>query len=165
LCFVAVCCFLPPVVSAHTLKRDKNIGIILHADPDDSPVAGVPSTFYVDIEDKSGRFNSSSPENCDCRLSVFRNTAKLTELPVTTAGRYNQLRYTFPQSGVYTVVVTGKPNGKGLAFQEFRADFEYFVRSGAKEKKSGISVNPLRQWVPYLAAAAGSAVVLMFVLL
>src|SRR5258706_8999090 len=95
----------PQQVFAHTLKIDGTIGVILHVDPDDAPVAGIESKLFVEIQDKSGRFNVNNPENCDCRLSIVQKDKTIKTLAVTTGGTYNQLRYTFPISGVYHVVI------------------------------------------------------------
>ena len=154
----------PQQVFAHTLKIDGTIGVILHVDPDDAPVAGIESKLFVEIQDKSGRFNVNNPENCDCRLSIVQKDKTIKTLAVTTGGTYNQLRYTFPISGVYHVVIQGKTNGKGLAFQSFRTDFEYFVKPGGSEFAVIQQENPLRAWTPYIAAAIGSAIILIFVL-
>ena len=165
LCFCLMLLAFPGFVYAHTLKIDKNIGIILHVDPDDAPVATEETKLFVEIEDKNGRFNVTNPENCDCRMTILQGDTVLKTVPVTTAGAYNQLRFTFPRSGVYYVRILGKPNGKGLQFQEFTGDFEYFVKPGKNEGISQISAqNPLQAWAPYIAAAAGSFVVLLFVL-
>jgi hypothetical protein len=156
---------VPQQVFAHTLKIDGNIGVNLHIDPDDAPIAGRESKFLVDIQDKSGRFNVNNPENCDCTLTIMQKDTVLNVLPVTTGGMYNQIRYTFPSSGTYHVIVEGKPNGKGVAFQSFRTNFEYFISSGDSQ---GVSLktdsNPLLVWLPYIAALIGSCIVLMFVL-
>lgn len=152
-------------VSAHTLKIDGNIGVTVHIDPDDAPKAGEEVKIFVDIEDTSGRFDVQNPENCDCRLTVREAGVVIATLPVTTGGRYNQLRYTFAGPGVYTVSVTGTPVGKGRAFQAFRTDFEYYVSSGNSDSATKVfRPNPLRLWAPYIAAAVGSAIVLLFVL-
>lgn len=157
--------WIPDVVYAHTLKIDKNIGTTVHIDPDDTPIAGSDSKIFVEIEDKSGRFNVSNPENCDCRITIVRNGLELKTLPVVTGGRYNQLRYVFPTSGVYHLILTGKPTSGGIAFQEFRTDFEYYIKPGISENRVVLlQKNPLRDWVLYIVAAAGGAIVLLFVL-
>lgn len=157
--------FNPASVSAHTLKIDGNIGVILHIDPDDAPAAGSESKLFAEVEDKSGRFNVNNPENCDCRLTIKQKDVVLKVLPVTTGGVYSQIRYTFPSSGTYHIIIEGKPSGKGVAFQSFTTNFEYFVKPGISEGiVSGTESNPLLRWLPYITAGVGSCIILMFVL-
>jgi hypothetical protein len=167
LLLITVVCLLsvPMSVFAHTLKIDKNMGVSLHIDPDDAPIAGSESKIFIEIEDKSGRFNVNNPENCDCKMTILQKDTVLKTLPVTTGGVYNQLRFTFPTSGTYHVVIEGTPNGKGIAFQSFKTNFEYFVSPGESETVSNQNNNnALLIWLPYIAATVGSLIVLMFVL-
>ncbi len=154
-----------PSVSAHTLKIDGAIGVNLHVDPDDAPVGGVESKFLLDITDKNGRFNPNNPANCECTLTILKDGTVIKTLPVVAGGSYAQLRYTFPQSGIYTVVVEGKPKGEGVPFQSFRTEFEYFVKSGLGED---ISIPPnnnaLAQWLPYVVLVMGIFLIALFVL-
>jgi hypothetical protein len=154
-----------PTVFAHTLKIDGNMGINLHIDPDDAPVAGMESKFLLDIQDKSGRFNPNNPSNCDCVLTIFQNGVVLKTLPVIAGGTYAQLRFTFPTSGVYQVVVEGKPKGEGVPFQAFRTTFEYFIKPGnAESPYAHTQKNVLYEYAPYVGLAVGLLIILMFVL-
>lgn len=152
-------------VFAHTLKIDGNIGVNLHVDPDDTPVAGSESKFLIDIQDKSGRFNPNNPTNCECVLTILQSDSVLKTLPVTAGGTYAQLRFTFPTSGVYRVVVEGKPRGEGVPFQSFRTNFEYYVQPGDSEMTTvQTSQNPLEKYTPYIVLIVGILIILMFVL-
>jgi len=161
--FFSFLCVTP--VFAHTLKIDGNIGVNLHVDPDDTPIAGRESKFFVDIQDKSGRFNPNNPSNCDCKLIISQKDTVLKTLLVTVGGSYAQLRFTFPTAGTYTVVVEGKPLGQGVAFQTFRTKFEYFVKSGSSEESSvQTDQNALRGYAPYVALVIGLVIITMFLL-
>ncbi len=154
-----------PFVSAHTLKIDGNIGVNLHIDPDDTPVAGVESKFLLDIQDKSARFNPNNPANCECTLTISQNGTMLKTLPVVAGGSYAQLRYTFEKSGLYVVTVEGKPKGEGIPFQSFKTSFEYFVKSqdtaiGTTETQG----NALAGFLPYVVLIVGLCVIALFVL-
>jgi hypothetical protein len=150
---------------AHTLKIDGNIGVNLHIDPDDAPVSGSESKFLMDIQDKSGRFNPNNPANCTCTVKIYKKEELLKTLSVATGGIYNQLRFTFPSTGIYTVVVEGAPKGEGVAFQTFKTTFEYFVKAGGSEMSTVMtSANPLRDYAPYIALVVGLLVIVMFVL-
>lgn len=151
-------------VFAHTLQIDKNIGVNLHIDPDDAPVSGKESKFLVDIQDSSGRFNPNNPANCDCVLTVFQYGKELKKMPVVAGGAYAQLRYTFPTSGVYKIIIEGKPKGEGIPFQEFRAEFEYFVKPGSSDTSSfQVQQNGLGMYIHYIVLGIGIIIILMFV--
>lgn len=156
--------FVTPVF-AHTLRIDGNMGINLHIDPDDAPVAGMESKFLLDIQDKTGRFNPNNPSNCDCVLTIMQNDVVLKTLPVIAGGTYTQIRFTFPTSGVYQVVVEGKPKGEGVPFQAFHTTFEYFVKPGGLESAAvQVHQNALYEYAPYAGLAVGLLIILMFVL-
>lgn len=147
-----------PTVSAHTLKIDGTMGVTLHIDPDDQPVVGVESKLFVEIEDKSGRFDSNNPSNCFCILRVVSRGETIATLPVVSGGSYAQLRYTFAAPGRYRVIVEGKPNKDGQLFQAFSTTFEYYVRGDADISER----NPLLAYVPYVVALDGVIIILMF---
>lgn len=153
-----------PEVYAHTLKIDRNIGVNLHIDPDDAPVAGRESKLLLDIQDKSKRFNPDNPANCECILTISQNGTALKSLPVVVGGSYAQLRFTFPHEGAYSVIVEGKPRGGGVPFQSFRAEFEYFVRSEAPAGDVFLTENALIRFTPYVALGVGLVIIAMFVL-
>jgi hypothetical protein len=156
---------LPRSVLAHTLKIDGTIGVNLHVDPDDAPVAGSESKFLLDIQDKSGRFNPNNPANCDCTLTVKQKGVVIKTLPVVSGGSYAQLRFTFPTSDVYEIVVEGKPKGEGVPFQAFQTTFEYFVKSSGSEPAMVSSPqNALSIYAPWIALVIGVCIIAMFVL-
>jgi hypothetical protein len=165
LLFSMAALFFTVPVSAHTLKIDGNIGVNLHVDPDDAPVAGGESKFLLDIQDKSGRFNPNNPSNCDCILTIMQKDMMLKQLPVVAGGTFAQLRFTFPTSDVYKVIVEGKPKGEGVPFQSFRTEFEYFVKSEAGDMSTvQTDQNVLATYAPLVALGVGLLIILLFVL-
>lgn len=158
LCFVAAFLFCVPPVYAHTLKIDRAIGVTLHIDPDDAPLAGVESKLFVEITDSSGRFNSANPSNCECVLTIFSDGKARASLPVVNGGSYAQLRYIFPTSGKYEIEITGKPTRDGQRFQAFTLMYEYYV----KGKTTTGMLNPLIAYIPYIQALCGGIIIWMF---
>ncbi|MBP9814157.1 hypothetical protein KBC80_03090 [Candidatus Woesebacteria bacterium] len=156
---VTMCMYGAYPVYAHTLKIDRAIGVSVHINPDDAPIAGKESAILVEITDSSGRFNATNPSNCICTLTVKSDGKSLVQLPVVSGGSYTQLRYTFPNAGKYSVVVDGKPNGEGQFFQSFSLTYEYFV----KGETSITEVNPLVPFIPYMQALCGAIIIWMFV--
>ena len=93
----------PLFAQAHTLKTMGDVGVLLHVDPDDEPLAGETATLYVDI--KSAQKNAS----CGCTLSISQNSA--TIYTTTLKGASAAVPYVFPAAGIYqiTVASTGAP--------------------------------------------------------
>ena len=161
----ALLLFFPGSIFAHTLKIDGTIGVSLHIDPDDAPTAGQESKFFLDITDKAGRFNPSNPGNCACVLHIEYDGELLKTFPVVSGGSFTQIRYTFPHTGTYKVTIEGRPQGEGIPFAEFRTVFEPYVAPGVSEEaREATSANILRQYIPYVSAALGVAIVLLFLL-
>ena len=149
----------PKYVFAHILKVDGKIGVTMHIDPDDQPVAGKESKIFVDIQDQSGRFNPSNPESCNCFLSIYFQEKVLTKMSLVSGGTYAQLRYNFPKSGAYTLVIEGSPSGTGKVFQAFRTEFEYYALGSVSNIDQ--TVNPLRKHSPLVILIVGIAIVLL----
>ena len=159
LMIIGVSFFWVRPVLAHTLKIDRAIGVSVHINPDDAPQAGKESAILVEITDSSNRFNTANPSNCICTLQVMYEGKSITTIPVVNGGSYAQLRYTFPQAGRYLIVVEGKPNGEGQAFQSFSLSYEYFVKGDS----SVTETNPLVYFIPYIQALCGAFIVWIFI--
>jgi hypothetical protein len=109
--------------SAHVLKTDGTIGVVLHIQPDDNPTAGVVTTYQLAFDDTSGQFNL---KNCDCGVSVQQNGATIDTGPlVVSSSLASTDTYTFKTPDVYTLVISGKPKS-GNSFQPF--SLSYLVR-------------------------------------
>jgi hypothetical protein len=166
--FIVMCLFLwVSSVSAHVVKVDGSIGITVHIDPDDAPIANKENTIFVTIKDADKKFDEKNPIGCDCKLEIVRNGKIVSTLPITTGSAYNSLRHTFPSNGTYQIRVTGSPNGKGGQFQPFDAVFEYYVKSsGSAVVDSDLigvdKVNPLLLYYPYLLVLGGGIILFMF---
>lgn len=134
LVFIVCVIFAIPsgIASAHVLKVDKNIGVVLHVDPADEPVAGEQTNFYFDIKDKQGRY---SPSLCECVVDIatqagetvhqarlFTNT---TQSGLSVPG----FSFVFPNRGIYKIVFSGKPV-QAEAFQGFTLSWDLRVDKG-----------------------------------
>lgn len=118
---------LPAVTSAHFLKTDGSIGAIIHITPDDDPVAGEVSALFFDIKDREDKFRV---EDCDCELQIFQNGTSLFSESLLTNGDDVSASYTFPNTGVYEVKLSGAPiNSQG--FQSFNLSWDIRVDRGA----------------------------------
>lgn len=116
--------FSAGTAEAHFLAVDGSIGVTLHIDPNDAPIAGQASAFYLDIADLAGRF---ALDQCDCRVTVFEGGRQL--FSQTVGGRSSSqadFTFTFPQPDVYRVELKGMPDSAGR-FQKFNIGWDIRV--------------------------------------
>jgi sulfoxide reductase heme-binding subunit YedZ len=149
---------LIPCVNAHTLRVDGSIGVLMHADPNDAPVAGQVTSFFVSIQDNSGKFNISA---CNCTLAIEKDSMVVAAFPIISNGFHQQIEYSFPAPGIYKVIVAGRPTNAG-EFQSFKTTFEYYV-SGSLKAGNEPDDNPLQDYFPYIVLIAGLAILGMLV--
>jgi len=147
-----------PCVTAHTLRVDGSIGVLLHADPNDAPVAGQVTSFFVSIQDKSGKFNIFV---CNCTLTIEKDSREVIAFPIPSNGFHQQIEYSFPASGIYKVIVAGNPTNPG-EFQSFKTTFAYYV-SGSLQAVNEPDTNPLQDYFPLIFLIAGLVILAMFV--
>src|SRR5882672_6466726 len=67
---ILVLFFVATPVEAHFLASDRNIGAVLHVDPNDQPIAGSQTSFFFEFKDKQNKFKA---ENCDCTFAIDEN--------------------------------------------------------------------------------------------
>lgn len=149
-----------PGAHAHILRVDGNIGVLLHVDPNDAPVAGQQANFFVIIQDYSGRFDISE---CYCTLAIKKDGKEIASFPINSNEFYRQIEYSFPASGIYQVIVAGKPtNGD---FQPFKTTFEYYVSTslGTAATATTQETNPMQNYLPYISLIAGLLILGMLV--
>ncbi len=128
LLFLLVVLVWVPVAEAHVLKTDGSIGAVIHINPDDDPVVGEPASFFFDLKDKDSKF---SAEKCDCRAMVSMGEMEMFSQGLFASNDHASLNaqsfsYTFPEKGIYTVVVSGKPYLEG-DFQPFTLKYDIRV--------------------------------------
>jgi hypothetical protein len=109
------------------LKIDGTISAILHVDPNDEPVSGVPTTYILFMDDSTGRF--SLPQ-CNCTVSVKENgqTIAVSSLLDGSDGIIGG-DVTFPRPDVYELTFNGTPTTAD-AFQPFTLDYLERVTQG-----------------------------------
>ena len=113
----------PALVSAHFLVMSGDIGAVLHMDPNDDPIAGQPTAFYLDIKQRSSAFNLA---NCDCSVALSQDSTNLYSQPLTSP----TFNYTFPKKAVYGLDFKGTPLN-GATFKPFTLHWDIRIdRSG-----------------------------------
>ena len=122
---------------AHEIKRDGDVGALLHIEPDDDPAAGKPTVAWFEATRRGGTRLGAA--ECDCTVSLYRGAPEPSDKPLlslpakdgTAGGAKGKLSaaITFPEVGAYTLVLEGKPRA-GAAFAPFR--LEWVVRASAQ---------------------------------
>lgn len=114
-------------VRAHILVKDPAgaAGAIVHIMPDDDPIAGEPASFFFDIQ--GGTF--STHEHLYALVITDQSGAE-TVIPVATTATTASATYTFPQQGVYTVVLSAASVAPATGHTHYFS-FEQRVTRGA----------------------------------
>ncbi len=124
---------------AHVVATDGSIGVTMHVDPDDQPVAKTPTRFYLWFKDTTGHLK---PQDCRGTFSVSdAGDYVVATQPLfarTGSGLTDVHDITFDKPGVYTVHINGAPTGT-TTFQPFLITFQVRVAGGAP---SGFPVWP-----------------------
>ncbi len=157
--------FFPRLAFAHILVSDKNIGAVLHIDPEDDPIIGQPTNFFFEFKDKEHKF---TPANCDCTVFILEAGKIIATQPLFQNNTSSQLTtatltYTFPQKDVYTIRVIGKPAYQN-AFQPFT--LEYAVRVTRENVSSPVNAKQdfLSHVIHYAPIEIGAVIILLIVI-
>ena len=113
----------------HVVLTDGTIGVTMHIDPDDAPIAGKPSRVYFWFKDTTGHLD---PNRCQGTFSVALDDWMVTSQPLFAqkdSGLISVHEVTFSKPGVYTVRVNGYPMGN-VTFQPFLLQFSVRVEPG-----------------------------------
>jgi len=121
---------------AHDLKATRQVGALMHIQPDDSPQAGAATVAWFGLVRRGG--TPVRLAECDCRLAIYTGSRAAGQALLTPALREGQVEgeignrnrlladVTFPKVGAYTLVLSGQPKS-GARFQPFR--FQWTVRA------------------------------------
>lgn len=150
---------LPSAALAHVVKSDGTIGAILHVDPGDDPVAGEPSTLFLEFKDTAGKLNLS---NCDCRIVIKAGDKEI--LNQSFEGAENSLLsgvipVTFPEKNIYTMIVTGTAN---LANEFSPFKLEYDIRVATDKTQTAVATKNENWWKAHIIHLAGAGLILLF---
>jgi len=137
---------LPGVASAHIFRTSGDIGVELHIEPDDQPLAGQLTHFRFTFEDVSGKFNLNQ---CLCSVSfALAGRTVATQAVANQGSSISENTFTFPDAGTYTITLAGRPE-QGGTFQAFR--MQYPARVGAR----AVHRLPLAAWIGIGAGVGG----------
>lgn len=124
---------------AHESTDTGKVQILIHVDPDDIAVAGVPTTIHVNIKSNEKTF---SIEKCHCSLYVEKDEKRLITVPLAAAkdsSIYDAMgvQVSFPEAGTYRVGVEGTPTTAGT-FSPFTAEVTELVQPVGTEPSSAV---------------------------
>jgi len=128
------CLFLPEVLQAHVLETNEEaIGAVIHLEPNDDPFAGANTDVIFEVTDKTGAFD---PAECYCMVQVVQGeqivtSSRITGYDVSDTAKTLYSKVVFPEVGVYTVQLIGKPVTNDW-FHEFTLEYEVRVMRQAK---------------------------------
>lgn len=146
---------VPAITSAHVLETNNTVGVVIHVDPDDDPIVGQPATFFLDFKDRENKFKL---EQCDCKVSITKDSKEVFNLPLTTSS----FSFIFPGKGAYQIKVIGKPPKEDEdLFKPFTInhDLQITREAPAKKANSWLTTHTL-----HLVAAVGVVIYALFLL-
>ncbi len=125
--------------ASDTLAHQSNaamLGASIHLDPNDMPQRGQASLTWFLLTRPNG--GVIAPESCNCQVSVYNSENQLVthHLPLSTIAlttskqiehRAISTHILFPESGDYTVVLSGRSNDG--SFEPFVLDFPVLVHA------------------------------------
>jgi len=147
-----VCGFLPTLVLAHTLKIDGPIGITMHIDPDDDPVARLPGKVFFYFKDETGKLDL---DQCDCNVTISNGSSTLfsesfqnKDITVNEGTMTVSFPFVFPKEAVYEIAVEGVPASStattsSAAFSPFKLTYIQRVDTEGDASSSGSLISTL----------------------
>jgi hypothetical protein len=92
--------------SAHQIASNNSVAVQVHVDPNDEPIAGVPTTVWVvrvrPVKPLRATFAWTT---CRCRLKVFDSSGTVI---LDTAVKTPRTPITFPEAKAYGITFTGR---------------------------------------------------------
>lgn len=110
----------------HQIASNNGVSVQVHVNPNDEPVAGVPTTIWV-VRVKSLKKGTFSWATCRCRLKVFDSSGAVVQDAPTKVAR---TPVTFPEAKAYGITFSGRVKRNGL-WRPFKVS--YAIRAGAPE--------------------------------
>lgn len=131
----------PHYALAHTLKSDGTVGAVLHISPDDDPVVGKQSELVFELQDSANKFEMAM---CLCTLSIEQGGERIfTEQLSNTRESLQSVAYSFPEKGVYTIIIEGSSHHK--TFPSFKLSYDIRV----EKESAGNSSQATSTWSIY----------------
>lgn len=130
-------CLLPlaPVVKAHTIKTDEDVGATFHLEPDHNPQAGDVALVWFALTHRGG---APIPlQDCECQLQIFQHpytpdaepllSPELQPLSVESFEDIPSAEVIFPEPGLYDLHLSGRV-GQDQTSTPFQLEYSVTVR-------------------------------------
>ena len=114
-----------PTAWGHQIASNNGVSVQVHVNPNDEPIAGVPTTIWVvKVKTLKGTFAWAT---CRCRLKVFDSSGTvLLDGPAKTV----RTAVTFPEAKAYGITFSGRVKRNGV-WRGFKVS--YAIRAAAPE--------------------------------
>lgn len=138
-----LCALLAPVsVSAHETKTIGSLSVLLHMEPQDSPVVGEEAKLYFAFTDANEKFNLAQ---CECVFEITKGKNTLNRNTLMSADALFGLNvalanFTFPNKGIYMVSLEG--SARDGSFESFAISYGVRIE---RENTEESPVDPLVQ--------------------
>ena len=110
---------------AHQIASNNGVAVQVHVNPDDEPIAGVPTTVWVvRVKALKATFTWAT---CRCRLKVFDSSGTTLLNSSATAPK---TPVTFPEAKAYGITFSGRVKRAGV-WRQFKVS--YAIRAAAPE--------------------------------
>lgn len=147
---------VPAKTSAHIVETDGDMSVTLHILPQDYPVINVPQTLEFIYGKPATGFDA---HNCVCTMALLQNDRQILQEEVPATNSYfGKLTYTFKETGVYKVLLEGKPR-HSEDFRPFNLTYNIRVaksvpgEAAAYSKNSGEQNSLLRNFLVGIGVA------------
>jgi hypothetical protein len=142
-----------PQYLAHQIQIDRTVGAIQHLEPNDTPRSGEPTLVWFALTRQGGI--PIPLADCDCRLSLYPASQQPEPAAIATPplSPYSppghrdipSAQVTFPQVGLYRLVLAGEPKAgveQAQLFEPFSLSFEVTVAQGRSIAPTPLAVTP-----------------------
>jgi len=129
--FLIINLTLTGFADGHTLKTDKQFGLILHIDPNEEPVARELSNIKLLFTQMPNNFD---PSQGSCIVEIYKSDQLIYQQDVfkdLQSVDDIHFNFTFPDLGIYKIKVIGKPD-QSDSFQSFNFNYDLRVEKSAK---------------------------------
>ena len=113
----------PAATFAHTFRSDGPVTVLLHVDPNDTPLTHEPSRLNFYVFDAANQFLGTQ---CACSVKVTLGSKTILSQSITFhdngPNHVAQVPIVFPSLGVYQIYLTGKPKGSYI-FHAFTLNY------------------------------------------
>ena len=111
----------------HQIASNNGVSVQVHVNPNDEPIAGVPTTIWVvRVKNVKGK-GTFSWVTCRCQLKVFDSSGAVVQSGRATSAR---TAATFPEAKAYGITFSGRIKRNGV-WKTFKVS--YAIRAAAPE--------------------------------